>query len=73
VEVGLSASISSFKTITPFTDINKGGIVFHIPFSLGLALGPKHNIDIAILYYVQPSIKQLAGMAAFGISVPLRN
>ncbi len=70
-EVGVGVSIGSFETFTPFTDIDDSGLVLHIPFSLGLELGSKHNFDIAFTYYYQPSVEQFAGAAAIGISIPL--
>lgn len=73
LEAGIGASIGSFKTLTPLTDIDKSGFILHIPFSLGLELGSKHNFDIAFTYYFQPSVEQFAGAAAFGISFPLKN
>lgn len=73
VEVGIGTSIGAFETVTPFTDIDKSGLVLHIPFSLGLELGRKHNFDIAFTYYFQPSVEQYAGAVAFGLSIPLNN
>ncbi|MGB5665324.1 MAG: hypothetical protein WBM53_00645, partial [Maribacter sp.] len=71
VEGGIGMSLGSFVTLTPATNIDQSGLILHIPFSLGLELGPKHSIDIAFTYYFQPSVKQYAGAAAFGISIPL--
>lgn len=70
-EVGVGASIGSFETYTPYTNIKKNGILMHIPFSLGLALGPKHNVDVGFTYYYQPSVKQFSGATAIGFSFPL--
>jgi len=71
IELGLGTSIGTFKTFTEFTDIEKKGIQFHFPFSIGLELGKKHNIDIAFTYYLHNEINQYAGAAAFGLSFPL--
>ena len=73
LEIGLGASIGSFKTFTPSRNIEKNGLLFHIPFSIGLELGRKHNFDIAFTYYFHSSIEQFSGAAAFGLSIPLRN
>lgn len=70
-ELGIGASIGSFKTITPSYDIEKTGIIPHIPFSLGLELGPKHNYDLGLTYYFQPSVEHYAGAFAFGLSIPI--
>lgn len=73
IELGLGASIGSFETLTPQTNIDKSGLQFHIPVSLGLQLGPKQNIDVGFLYYFHPGVEQIIGAAAFGISIPLKN
>ena len=71
LEIGIGASIGSFETFTPFTNIDDSGLFLHIPFSLGLELGPKHNFDIAFTYYFHNSLEQFSGAAAFGFSFPL--
>ena len=71
LEGGVGASIGAFRTLTPYTDIDKSGLILHIPFSLGLELGPNHNFDIAFTYYFHPSMHQFSGAAAFGISFPI--
>ncbi len=71
IELGIGTSIGSFKTLTPFTNISKSGLVAHIPFSIGLAVGKDNGVDIAFTYYYHPSIDQFAGAAAFGLSFRL--
>lgn len=73
IEFGIGASIGSFETVTPYTNIDNRGLIMHIPFSIGLELGPKHNFDIAFTYYFHNSVEQFAGAAAIGISIPLNN
>lgn len=73
LEAGIGASIGTFETLTPFTDLSTSGLIFHIPVSLGLELGPKQNVGIAFTYYFHPSMKQFAGAAAFGITIPLND
>jgi len=58
IEIGVGGSIGSFKTITQLTNIDQNGFVFHVPFSIGLELGPRHNYDIAFTYYYQNNVKQ---------------
>lgn len=70
-EIGIGASIGSFETYTPFTYIKKSGLITHIPFSIGLALGPKHNIDVSFTYYYHPAADQVSGAMAFGFAFPL--
>jgi hypothetical protein len=73
LETGLGTSIGAFETYTPSTNISKNGLGIHIPFSIGVALGKKHKIDIAFTYYYHPSLKQFSGATAFGLSFPLNN
>ena len=70
-EIGVGASIGSFETYTPFTDIKKNGLLMHVPFSLGLAIGRKHNFDFAFTYYYHESAEQYSGAVAFGYTFPL--
>ncbi|MGB5377414.1 hypothetical protein [Muriicola sp.] len=72
VEGGIGASIGSFETFTPIRDLQSANFIYHIPFTLGLALGPKNNIDVAFTYYFHPTVRQYAGAAALGISIPLK-
>lgn len=72
LEGGIGASMGSFRTRTPFTDIDKSGLIPHFPFTIGLELGPNHNFDFAFTYYFQPNVEQFAGAAAIGISIPLK-
>lgn len=73
LEFGIGASIGSFETITPWTYIEENGVLMHIPFSIGLELGPKHNYDVAFTYYFHDSAQQFAGAMALGFSIPLNN
>lgn len=72
-EIGIGTSIGTFKTLTAFNNVDKSGITYHIPFSLGLELGKTNNIDIGFVYYFQHSVKQYAGAFAAGITFPLKN
>lgn len=71
IESGLGMSIGSFETYTPGTNIKKNGALLHIPLSLGLAIGRKHDYEVKFTYYYHESAKQFSGAAAFGISFPL--
>ena len=72
IEVGLGGSIGSFETYTPFTNIKKNGMLVHIPFSLGLAIGKKHSIELEFTYYYHPAAEQFSGAAAIGFTFPLK-
>ena len=71
VETGIGASIGKFENYTPTTNIKKNGLQIHIPFSFGLALGPKNNIEIAATYYFHPAAKEFCGALAAGFTFPI--
>ena len=71
IEGGIGASIGSFQTVTFFENIDRTGLIYHIPLSLGLQLGPKNNVDLGFVYYLQPSVEQFAGAFAVGLVIPL--
>jgi len=73
VEIGIGTSIGKFETFTAFNNIDKSGIIYHIPFSLGLELGRNNNVDLGFTYYFQPSVEQYVGAFAVGITFPLNN
>ena len=73
VEIGIGTSIGKFETFTAFNNIDKSGIIYHIPFSLGLELGRNNNVDLGFTYYFQPSVEQYVGAFAVGITFPLKN
>ena len=73
VEIGIGTSIGKFNTLTAFDDIDKGGIIYHIPFSFGVELGKNNNVDLGFAYYFQPSVEQFVGALAVGVTFPLKN
>jgi len=73
IEIGLGTSIGKFETFTAFDDIDKNGIIYHIPFSFGLELGRNNNVDLGFAYYFQPSVEQYVGAFSIGITLPLKN
>lgn len=70
-ELGLGGSIGSFETITDNTNINKSGVFAHIPFSLGMELGPRHNVNIKLTSYFHSGVKQFTAAVAIGIRIPI--
>lgn len=71
IESGIGASIGSFKNITPTTNFEDNGVIAHIPFTIGLAIGKKHSFELEFTYYYHPSIEQINGAFALGFSFPL--
>ena len=72
VEIGIGTSIGKFETFTAFDDIDKTGIIYHVPFSFGFELGRNNNVDLGFAYYFQPSVEQYAGAFAVGLTFPLK-
>ncbi|WP_339729693.1 hypothetical protein [Maribacter stanieri] len=71
VEIGLGTTIGKFETLTAFDTIDKDGIIYHIPFSIGLELGKNNNVALGLAYYFQPSVEQFVGAFAVEVTFPL--
>ncbi len=70
-EIGLGGSIGTFQTLTATTEIDENGVYMHIPFSLGVEFGSRHNVNVAVTSYIHPGIKQFSGAIALGIRFPV--
>ena len=70
-ELGLGGSIGAFETFTAKSEIDENGVYAHIPFSLGVELGPRHNVNVELTFIFHNSIKQFAGAMAVGVSFPV--
>lgn len=71
LEIGVGASFGSFKTVTPNTSLIKNGVLYHIPWSIGLKIGRHHNFEFGLTYYEHPQARQFCGAMAFGATFPL--
>lgn len=71
IEIGMGTSIGKFETLTAFDEVDKSGIIHHIPFSLGLELGKNHSVDLGLTYYFQSPVEQYIGAIAVGVRFPL--
>ena len=71
IELGLGASFGKFDTFTYFDVIEKKGVLYHVPFSLGLELGKNHNVDLGVTYFFHPDAQQFTGALAVGLTFPL--
>ncbi|MCV9932656.1 hypothetical protein OIU80_10210 [Flavobacterium sp. LS1R47] len=71
IETGIGASIGSFKTYTNYVNEKKSGVIAHIPISIGLALGPKNNIEIGVTFYGNLSGEQAFGAFTAGYTFPI--
>ncbi len=70
-EVGLGGSIGTFETGTDKEDIEKSGVYAHIPFSLGVELGPQHRFTIKLTSNFHASVNQFTGVMAIGYRIPI--
>ncbi len=73
IEAGIGGSIGNFRTFTPFTSVEKKGVLFHIPVSLGLAIGRKNNYEIAFSYLFHNAAEQFSGAFAIGYTFPIKS
>ncbi|MEN1785167.1 MAG: hypothetical protein AAGF77_08515 [Bacteroidota bacterium] len=71
IELGLGASLGKFETFTAFTDISRSGVLYHIPFALGLEIGKHRKVDIGFGFYSHPTVEQSLGSFAIGIGFPV--
>jgi hypothetical protein len=71
-ESGVGMSAGAFVNKTPYRNIDKNGIISHIPITFGVLLGRHQKIDFFFAYYNQPSINQMTGGVGFGINFPIR-
>lgn len=71
IELGYGASLGSFETYTPLTGKEQSGLLFHFPFTLGVGLGPDHQVNLEFTYYFHDRVQQFSGAAAIGFSIPL--
>lgn len=71
VELGVGGSIGAFETVTVNTNIDESGLYAHIPFSLGVELGPRHNMNVKLTSYFHTGVQQFTTAAAIGIRIPI--
>jgi hypothetical protein len=72
-EIGAGLSIGSFETATRFTHLKKDGVLFHLPVTLGLAIGRRHATELKFTYYFHDTVEQFSGGVGVGFSFPLDN
>jgi hypothetical protein len=71
IESGVGVSVGSFQTYTAETNLKKNGVLFHVPVTLGLALGRNHEYEFKFIYYFNESVEQFSGAAAIGFTIPI--
>jgi hypothetical protein len=45
--------------------------MYHVPVALGLALGERHQFDVAFQYLLHPAQQEFCGAAAVGLTIGL--
>lgn len=70
-EFGLGASFGYLRTLDRGVDETARGATIHVPFAIGLAVGPRHEFDLAFSYLVHPKERQVGGGVVFGIGFSL--
>lgn len=71
LELGFGLSFGNLTTDFPIVKYKSRGVIPHIPFTFGLALGKNHNVELAFTYLSHINAKQFGGAAALGLSFPL--
>lgn len=71
VELGLGASIGGLTTRVGTLDASRSGVILHVPWALGLAVGSRHQVELSFRYLEHPAAKQTNGGMIFGVSFPL--
>jgi hypothetical protein len=79
VELGLGTTFGKLKSIeyqfnnSPKPVEEESSFSFHIPYTLGFAIGKKNKIDLKITIYNQLNIKQYSHVIAVGLQFPIGN
>jgi len=72
IELGFGVSGGRISTRSGRqVDVTGEGLMYHVPFSLGLAIGARHQFDVAFEYLFHPEQKQFSGAAAVGLTLDL--
>jgi hypothetical protein len=71
-ELGFGASVGSMSTRAGgIVDIERSGIMYHVPITLGLALGEHHEFELSLQYLTHPEQRQVGAALAIGFGFPL--
>ena len=68
LEFGLGLSAGYMRTLEgDAVDKTMRGLSWHVPVAVGLALGQRHQYDIAFSYLFHPEQEQISGAVAIGV------
>jgi hypothetical protein len=72
IELGVGASLGSLTTrVATLVDVEESGLMYHIPFTLGLVLGKSREVELSFKYLFHPAQEQFNGAVALGFTFPL--
>jgi hypothetical protein len=72
LELGFGVSVGQFSTRSGLAVSQAtNGIAYHVPFSVGVALGEHRQFELAVQYLDHPAQGQTSGALAFGMQFPL--
>lgn len=73
-EVGVGGSVGSIESrVGPFgllgaLEEEHTGLMFHVPFAIGLAIGSRHQHELSFAYFAHPGREHIAGSIQAGIA-----
>jgi len=71
-EFGVGFSLGRFSTRSgALVDVRQVGLAYHVPITLGVALGERRQYELAFVYYFHPEQQQVSGAVAIGYQLPL--
>ena len=72
IELGVGASVGSMSTRAgDIVDIERSGVTYHIPLTLGLGFGEHHEFELSFQYLFHPELRQFGGAVAIGFGFPI--
>lgn len=72
IELGFGGSVGRISTRSGRqVDVTGEGLMYHVPVALGLAIGERHQFEVAFQYLAHPEQQQVCGAAAFGLTIGL--
>jgi hypothetical protein len=72
IELGIGASAGRISTRSgQRVDVTGEGLMYHVPVALGLALGGRHQFEVAFQYLFHPEQQQVCGAVALGVTLDL--
>jgi hypothetical protein len=72
LELGIGASAGRISTQSgTVVSEQMSGITYHVPVTLGLAIGDRHQYEVQLQYLFHPSQSEFCGALAIGLIIPL--